>query len=51
MLVRGATGSIALILLAGSAALAADPSPADAPAPSQERKLQCRPSCRLQALK
>jgi carbohydrate-selective porin OprB len=36
MLVRGAAGSMAFILLAGSAALAADPSATDAPAPSQE---------------
>ena len=36
MLVRGAAGSIAVILLTGSAALAADASPGDASAPSQE---------------
>jgi carbohydrate-selective porin OprB len=36
MLVCGAAGSIAIVLLAGSAALAAEPSPADAPASPQE---------------
>src|ERR1700721_2342943 len=36
MLVRGAAGSIAVILLTGSAALAADAPPGDASAPSQE---------------
>ena len=43
MLVRGAAGSIAFILLAGSAARAADPSPADAPAPSQETQAPASP--------
>ncbi len=36
MLIRGAAGSMGVILLAGSAALAADASPGDASAPSQE---------------
>ena len=36
MLLRGAAGSIAVILLTGSAALAADAPPGDASAPSQE---------------
>src|ERR1700733_5509740 len=36
MLVRGAAGSIAVILLTGSASLAADAPPGDASAPSQE---------------
>jgi porin len=36
MLVRGVAGSIAVILLTGSAALAADVSPGEASAPSQE---------------
>ena len=36
MLVRGAAGSIAIVLLAGPAALAADAPPGDASAPSQE---------------
>ena len=43
MLVRGATGSIAFILLAGSAALAAELSSADAPAPSQETQAPASP--------
>jgi carbohydrate-selective porin OprB len=36
MLVRGAAGSLAVILLTGSAALAAEPSPGEASAPYQE---------------
>src|SRR6202161_668095 len=36
MLVRGAAGSIAIVLLAGSAALAAEPWPADTSPPSPE---------------
>ena len=55
MLVRGAAGSIAIILLAGSAALAADASPGDASAPSQEAQgvtpAPAAPSRRLQALR
>jgi porin len=36
MLIRGAAASMAVVLLAGSSALAADPSTADASAPSQQ---------------
>ncbi|MBV9909854.1 MAG: carbohydrate porin [Hyphomicrobiales bacterium] len=43
MLVRGAVGSIAVILLAGSAALAADASPGDASAPSEQPQAPAPP--------
>ena len=49
MLVRGAAGSVAIVLLAGSAALAADSSPGDASVAPQEEVE--RPSGRLQALR
>ena len=43
MSVRGAAGSIAVILLAGSAALAADASPGEASAPSQQAQAPTAP--------